>query len=900
MIRKVRTKVASSISKINEVDDFNFTGWLKKPLLYEHQVESIDSDLGDTSEITTEIDEVGNADKDFVLIEPNVKDAFPQYSFPKVRSNAIFFMIAAPLENFIFYPDPEKDKIDFSERSYKFLLPRPSFKKVDVLFDDVIYKDYECVIPTPESRDYLQEIIPKIINIDIKSFNDLMSEDGKGEIFAFKLEPFKKSKIAKQPLPELPKLKKIYKVKIPSIGKFNFTQKDILVPGFDTLSISNPYPATFAKVKNYFANVKFSKIDYLLMYSSAKEVKDKKVSADNEDSKEDKKTPSLREELKLILSNIKKVDWDKNKNIQIKLRDYEEAAAKFLVESDFALLQDELGIDSEKEVIAALKVLLKNRIIKSVLILTSENKKGYRQLGNQLYMHSGWIDKLAGHCPEFLVSNIIGSDKEKAGLWNKSTPIIVSSLENAVNDFYFKTLTQARLEKFDCIVLDNAHLISSTGEKGKKFATSIKPKTLWAVSNQLNQQLQKELNDLFSPSIEIDKTLVRGKASITIDAPKIIWNEMWVEADDNQVKEFKDAMTDCKKELKRVLESENPLRFTANIYTLLHRLNQLGNFSSNKTKSPKADLLIEHVSTIQSNGKKVLILSQYDRQGTKKLSELLTSSGIKQITVQGGSPVDDINKAIELFKSRDDISAFIADSKSTKIKHSDLGVSYVIKFDQWWNPVNSWESEDIFYSDSKVDESINFFNYYSLGTIDEKVRELLSNHELLNRNVFELMQPKVFEELIAVEDWLKVFEMPVSEEDKNELQTEKILKQINATSVVNFRKLLTRFFSLLGYSNLDVIEGQDSYSFNILGKGQRNKRTFSLVARVFFKPEVDKKILEEILVESSKSVNDKIFLITRGEFPELSEKILQENLTMLDGLTLANYLFRLGIAKADS
>ena len=897
MIRKVRTKVASSISKINEVDDFNFTGWLKKPPLFEHTVETIDSDLDDTSEIVIEIDEVGSAGHDFVLIEPAVKDAFPQYSFPKVRSNAIFFMIAAPLEKFVLYPATEKEKISFSERSFKFLLTRPSFRKVNVLFDDIIYKDFECVIPVPESRDYLSEIIPEIINIDIKSFNDLMSEEGKGKIIDYKLEPFKKSKIAKQPLPELPKLKKIYKVKIPSIGKFSSTHKDILVPGFDTISISNPSPISFEKVKNYFANVKFSKTDYFLMYSSAKT---KKGTEEKEDSAGAKKSSSLTEELKFILSNVKKVDWDKNKNIQIKLRDYEEAAAKFLVESDFALLQDELGIDSEKEVIAALKVLLKNRIIKSVLILTSENKKGFKQLGKQLYMHSGWIDKLAGHCPEFLVTNIVGSDKEKASLWNKSTPIIVSSLENAVNDFYFKTLTQARLEKFDCIIFDNAHLITITEEKGKKFATSIKPKTLWAVSTQLNHQMQKELNDWLSPSIEIDKTLVRGKESITAEAPKIIWNEMWVEADDNQVKEFKDAMTDCKKELKRVLESENPLRFTANIYTLLHRLNQLGNFSANKVKSPKADLLIEHVSTIQANGKKVLILSQYDRQGTKKLSELLTSNGIKQITVQGGSPVEDINKSIDLFKSREDISAIVADSKSTKIKYADLGVSYVIKFDQWWNPVNNWEFEDIFYSDSRVNESINLFNYYSLGTIDEKVRELLSNHELLNRNVFELMQPKYFEELIAVEDWLKVFDMPTSDEDKNEFKPEKILQQMNATSIVNFRKLLTRFFTLLGYSNLDVIEGQDSYSFNILGKAQRNKRTFSLVARIFTKPIVDKKILEEILADSSKSLNDKIFLITKGEFPELSEKILQENLTMIDGLTLANYLFRLGIAKADS
>jgi len=54
-------------------------------------------------------------------------------------------------------------------------------------------------------------------------------------------------------------------------------------------------------------------------------------------------------------------------------------------------------------------------------------------------------------------------------------------------------------------------------------------------------------------------------------------------------------------------------------------------------------------------------------------------------------------------------------------------------------------------------ESINLCHYYSTGTLDQKVRELLLEGDLLNRNVFELMQPKLYEELISIDEWLKIF-----------------------------------------------------------------------------------------------------------------------------------------------
>ena len=294
----------------------------------------------------------------------------------------------------------------------------------------------------------------------------------------------------------------------------------------------------------------------------------------------------------------------------------------------------------------------------------------------------------------------------------------------------------------------------------------------------------------------------------------------------------------------------------------------------------------------------ILILSQYDRLGTKKIVDLFKQNGIEHIFVPGSASAEELKKAISLFESQKEMVAFISDTKPSKLKFSDLNIPYVIRFDQWWNPINNWEVEDMFTSrgeDSTFKESVNIFNYYSLGTVDQRVRELLFTNGLLNKNVFELMHAKLFEELISVDEWLKIFEVPANEEDNAQLLLETIQENIKKITHDNFRRIITKFFSRLGYDNLEVIDMPNSNSFNIVGKAKRNNRLFRLVVRVISEGKLSKQSLEEFLQETSVSSNDKVFIITKGKLPNVSENILRENVTLIDGLLLSKYLLRLGI-----
>jgi len=224
-------------------------------------------------------------------------------------------------------------------------------------------------------------------------------------------------------------------------------------------------------------------------------------------------------------------------------------------------------------------------------------------------------------------------------------------------------------------------------------------------------------------------------------------------------------------------------------------------------------------------------------------------------------------------------------------------VPYLIKFDQWWNPMSNWEIEDIFVNRDETlqKESINLCNYYSSGILDQRIRELLLETDLLNKNVFELMQPKLYEDLILVDEWLRVFGMPVSTESKDEQTPESVQAVLKKITIDSFRKILSRLFSVLGFSEVDILELPNSNSFNIIGASQRNKRKFSLNARVFIESKIDKQTIEDILSETSNSQQDKIFIITRESFPEINIDKLRENVTILDGLALSKLLIRVGI-----
>lgn len=890
---RVRSKVASKISKIKEAEDFNFSNWLKKPVIHEHPVEAVVSYLKELPDLQIEFNSPDNSEFKFDIIDPDVTDELKNCDFVKVKSNAIFFMIALPTDDAVVYSDVEIKPVSFSTRMVDFLIVNPRIKTVKANIDSNPPVNYDCKLEVPAIFNYLSNLTAEIFKIELLEFEELASASKRVKVKDIEIEKFKKSKIAKMPLPGLPVMKKTFRIKVPSMGTYKFSEQKISILPFALPSVSDSTVTQIKKVKNYYANFIIPAKETIQYYRAV----DRKHPVDPE-----KKTqklsgsPQLQEQLSYILGNVRKVDWEKNIRLHIKLKKYEEAGAKYLAENEYAFLQEEIGIDTEKEAAAALKILFGNKLIKTALIITDFTKIGNPTFASHLNLEIGWSDKIKKHCPELSLNIIHGNNDERADLWNSSNSIILGDIDTTLNDYRLKILEESRLYKFDCIILDCVDRLMQE-DTAAEFLYTIRPKVLWALTSVLDKNLPVELNDRLHPNVKIEKAFVRSKETLVQETPSFIINEFWCDADEKQTAEFKVALVDARKDLRRVLESGNPLRFTANIFTLFHRLNQLGNFAGGKGMSPKTDLLIKHLSNIRDNGKKALVLSQYEKLGIKKIAELLSNNGIKHIIAPNSLPAEEMTEVISKFQSNNELVAFVTDTKITKLKFVGADIPYIIKFDQWWNPISNWELEDIFIrsGDESLKESINIFHYYSTGTLDQKVRELLLENDLLNKNLLELMQPKLFEELISVDEWLNIFGMPVSAETKIVQTPEAVLEILRRMSMDDFRKLLMRLYSILGYSNLDILELSTSNSFNIIGRAQRNSRVFNLVVRVITESKISKSALENIVAESSSHRQDKVFVISKEILPVVDDKIIRENVTILAGPSLAKFLIRTGV-----
>jgi len=912
MLRSARKKLASSISHIDGAEDFYFSSWLRMPQDERIELSALSSSLQDTDQFEREIPPPDNKKALFEFEASEDLNEIKDYNFSKVKSNAVFFMMHTVSSKAILINEIEPKPGGYTALVMEFLIPEAAVKDIRIKFysyEPVEYKmlidfpapaSYKFTIDLPVVTDHLSEMVPKVYNIDLLKVEELEDSVNAVEIYKIDLSSMKKVKSKKIALPKIKKPKKVYKVKVPDMGKYTSNLSGVKVKMIQSPDILETVKISFPDASILSAEVTLTgALPYKYYDASDEEL----IEVSDFQVNELKHPKTVKDVLKFLLKNVHKVEWGRRKDPKLPLEKYEDAGAKFLAEHDYALLQDELGLNKEKETLAALKFLFESRYFRSVLIVSSRDKIG--KPGNSIKHIDGldWTDGLSRWTPELSYNQVSGSDDERADLWKNPSLINLVDYETIINDSNSKIIEAGLLNRFDCIILDEVQQLLQRGEKGSKLLSSLKPNALWALSSLIETSLKDNVNRKLNESIKIENSKIRSKEKIGGKAPLFIWKENWLNHDDDQVREYNETIVDCQKDLRRVLESGNPFRFQANIYTLLHRLKQVSNFAPGNSESPRTDLLCEHVSIIAKNKKKVLIISQYDRLGTKKIEKVFGEKGFNFIVAPNSLSAEEMNKTISLFKSKKDITAFVTDAKITRLNFNDYPIPFIIKFDQWWNPASIWEVEDLFDHSEKqsIKEKINIYSYSVRDSIDEGIKKLLAEKNLLIKNVMELLPPKVLDELISVDEWLDFFNMPSGEQNEKVVPTtEKVLKLLKKSTLNYYRTILSKFFFKIGYTNVDIVDEEGTSSFNVVGEGERNKRKFNLYARIILEETVKAKLVKEVSMELGSSQNNKIFIITKGKFEKGCERFIRENVTLLDGKAFSNYLINFGlIAQKD-
>jgi hypothetical protein len=881
MYKAIRKKVAKSVSSINSAEDFAWGKWLKEPQLSFHEIDPFSTSLINAKDLNTWLVSKSTATSILKGISLFPADVYPELKAihpKKTKTNPVFFGLGAT----------RTERIKFSgvDDLYKKKPAEVNFKKEPVKinvftpkFDDLKQEKVDWQINPPEITEKLSALKPKVFNLELlnpESFNSSAFASNSQSVNVDILKTF--PRIFKVKILGLDKIKlgKIYFLKNVNLSEtkldnktFNQINKSIRITG-RTFGFEKTKPLKIFGENDESERRKFFK-DELIPNVSAIEI------------------------VKASLEPVEKIKVrEKHENIFNSLYRYQEESAEFLIDNNYALLADELGLGKTIEAISALKNLFRTGEIKSAVVICRKHDIGDTNLAAATGYIDGWVGHFHKWAPELSFSIVKGTPQERALTWKKHSLVHIASYDSFFFDIGEDIIDSKKLKGTHCFVFDEAQDIFKKVLDSNKFLKSINPKFIWALSSLPVENVKADLNSVLIQKYPINTSLSRSRDQVSGQIPKVTWQENWIPFDEEQRAEYNDTLHAAKEKVHWLLETGNPLRFQANIFTILHQLKQVCNFAAAKETSPKTELLLKHVDTIAQNKKKVIIFSQYDKMGTKKLEELLKKQGVKYKTYQPGMSTKEMETAVDSFIGNKNVVALIAGVKASRLRINSEVVPYAIHFDQWWNPVFLWQTEESIFlpaGGGNNKQSLSVYSYLIKDSIEEKIQCLLYRKGLLNKNIVDSIPAESIAELISNEEWLEVFDLPDLKFKKNdELKLSSSIKNIVNLTPKETTEKARSFLQKIGCRNIEI-EEESSDTFILSGKYKKADSELSLFAKCFVQEKVNGEPIRDFVLNSKEKIKGgKIFIISTGSFVLDENQKLDENVSLINGKLFANYL----------
>ena len=434
-----------------------------------------------------------------------------------------------------------------------------------------------------------------------------------------------------------------------------------------------------------------------------------------------------------------------------KLYQFQIDGVKILTTNRNVLFANEPGLGKTTQTIFAIKYLLKKKEIKSTLIVTDDNSTGDIIISEKTGSPFGWYGSLQKFAPE-LSCNIVKSEfNDIIAELTKPFQVQIISYRLLSTALKSKSFRKEIFKNFKCLVLEDAEYFRNNQNEFVQLINLINPKFSWIITNLEIEGYALNILTALNP----ETFLSHNYDNVKLQLPEINESEFWVDMDKDHQDEFDGALFHARNSLQNILETGNPFRFQSQLFFYIHQLNQAGNFPSNNIDSNKTNLLLSHISSLRSYNKRVIIFSQYDKAGIQKLARLFKRERINYIKYGQGMTPAELSKAVSEFENDKSITVFLADSQVMKTKSYLVYAPYIIHFDQWWAPVSRWELESKI--NNKFNEPINILNYFTKSTLDEEIRSILFKKKMLDRNNLKKIGADAFSKILNEDEWSKIF-----------------------------------------------------------------------------------------------------------------------------------------------
>jgi SNF2 family DNA or RNA helicase len=156
-------------------------------------------------------------------------------------------------------------------------------------------------------------------------------------------------------------------------------------------------------------------------------------------------------------------------------------------------------------------------------------------------------------------------------------------------------------------------------------------------------------------------------------------------------------------------------------------------------RSSKLERLLAMVKELREEGDRCLIFTQYIGMG--QMLKLVLQQELQEpvLYLNGSSSKSARDRMIEQFQSQElpeseQPSVFILSLKAGGVGLNLTAANHVFHFDRWWNPAVENQATDRAYRMGQT-RDVQVHKFISLGTLEERIDEMLENKQQLSENV---------------------------------------------------------------------------------------------------------------------------------------------------------------------
>ncbi len=251
------------------------------------------------------------------------------------------------------------------------------------------------------------------------------------------------------------------------------------------------------------------------------------------------------------------------------------------------------------------------------------------------------------------------------------------------------------------------------------------------IERQQDEDATKTLRKLVYPFI-----LRRTKDQVALDLPprseKILWGEM----EAAQRKLYNETRDEYRAKILQLIEDKGIKDARFRILEGLLRLRQICNDPrlykpAYKGGSAKLTTLVETIETLQAEGHKALVFSQF--VGMLKLIEKELKKSKTAYTYLDGSTTNRQDK-VDKFQTDEDIKLFLISLKAGGVGLNLTAADYVIHVDPWWNPAVEMQATDRAHRIGQ-DKPVFVYKLLMRDSVEEKILQLQERKRTLVKNL---------------------------------------------------------------------------------------------------------------------------------------------------------------------